>query len=297
MEGGGGCARPSGYAGWQFHRRPQVCAARAIRRRTKVPHQRTARAGGRGRPGAAARPSTPRALLRRGVRRVRGRRAVGCTTNRHPRGGTPMVRPDKVTAVAEIAEKFRSSSASVVTEYRGLSMAQADDPASFARRGHDLSRRQEHAGPAGRGGRGRRGSRADARRPHGDRVHHRRAGRRGQGDPRFRQDQPGLGDQGRLHGRSRADRHRGQPARRTGVARGPAGQAGRRHEGQPQQGRGPVRGACVAGRPPRAGTGRQAGRGGGRLGCRCRSRRGHRRGPEAAEATEAAADDAPASDS
>jgi len=34
-----------------------------------------------------------------------------------------MVRPDKVTAVAEIAEKFRSSSASVVTEYRGLSMA------------------------------------------------------------------------------------------------------------------------------------------------------------------------------
>jgi large subunit ribosomal protein L10 len=35
-----------------------------------------------------------------------------------------MVRPDKVTAVAEIAEKFRSSSASVVTEYRGLSMAQ-----------------------------------------------------------------------------------------------------------------------------------------------------------------------------
>ena len=34
-----------------------------------------------------------------------------------------MVRPDKVTAVAEIAEKFRGASASVVTEYRGLSMA------------------------------------------------------------------------------------------------------------------------------------------------------------------------------
>jgi large subunit ribosomal protein L10 len=41
-----------------------------------------------------------------------------------PRGGTPMVRPDKVTAVAEIAEKFRGASASVVTEYRGLSVAQ-----------------------------------------------------------------------------------------------------------------------------------------------------------------------------
>ena len=35
-----------------------------------------------------------------------------------------MARPDKVAAVAEIAEKFRGSSASVVTEYRGLSMAQ-----------------------------------------------------------------------------------------------------------------------------------------------------------------------------
>jgi large subunit ribosomal protein L10 len=35
-----------------------------------------------------------------------------------------MVRPDKVTAVAEIAEKFRGASASVVTEYRGLSVAQ-----------------------------------------------------------------------------------------------------------------------------------------------------------------------------
>jgi large subunit ribosomal protein L10 len=35
-----------------------------------------------------------------------------------------MARPDKVTAVAEIAEKFRGASASVVTEYRGLTMSQ-----------------------------------------------------------------------------------------------------------------------------------------------------------------------------
>ncbi|HEY0813834.1 MAG TPA: 50S ribosomal protein L10 [Pseudonocardia sp.] len=35
-----------------------------------------------------------------------------------------MVRPDKITAVAEIAEKFRGASASVVTEYRGLTMSQ-----------------------------------------------------------------------------------------------------------------------------------------------------------------------------
>jgi large subunit ribosomal protein L10 len=35
-----------------------------------------------------------------------------------------MARSDKVTAVAEIADKFRGSSASVVTEYRGLTMTQ-----------------------------------------------------------------------------------------------------------------------------------------------------------------------------
>jgi large subunit ribosomal protein L10 len=35
-----------------------------------------------------------------------------------------MVRPDKITVVAEIAEKFRGASASVVTEYRGLTMSQ-----------------------------------------------------------------------------------------------------------------------------------------------------------------------------
>ncbi|WP_137812548.1 50S ribosomal protein L10 [Gandjariella thermophila] len=35
-----------------------------------------------------------------------------------------MARPDKVAAVAEIADKFRNSSAAVITEYRGLSMSQ-----------------------------------------------------------------------------------------------------------------------------------------------------------------------------
>lgn len=35
-----------------------------------------------------------------------------------------MARPDKVAAVEEIAGRFRGSSASVVTEYRGLTMAQ-----------------------------------------------------------------------------------------------------------------------------------------------------------------------------
>lgn len=35
-----------------------------------------------------------------------------------------MARPDKVAAVEEIANRFRGASASVVTEYRGLTMAQ-----------------------------------------------------------------------------------------------------------------------------------------------------------------------------
>jgi large subunit ribosomal protein L10 len=38
-----------------------------------------------------------------------------------------MAKPDKVDAVTEIAEKFSSSSAAVVTEYRGLSMAQLSE--------------------------------------------------------------------------------------------------------------------------------------------------------------------------
>jgi len=33
-----------------------------------------------------------------------------------------MAKPEKVTAVAEIAEQFKSSTATVVTEYRGLSV-------------------------------------------------------------------------------------------------------------------------------------------------------------------------------
>jgi large subunit ribosomal protein L10 len=35
-----------------------------------------------------------------------------------------MARPDKATAVAELAEQFRSSNAALLTEYRGLSVAQ-----------------------------------------------------------------------------------------------------------------------------------------------------------------------------
>ena len=35
-----------------------------------------------------------------------------------------MARPDKAAAVAEISDRFRTSSAAVLTEYRGLSVSQ-----------------------------------------------------------------------------------------------------------------------------------------------------------------------------
>jgi len=38
-----------------------------------------------------------------------------------------MVRPDKVAAVEEITERFRGSSASVITEYRGLTVTQLSE--------------------------------------------------------------------------------------------------------------------------------------------------------------------------
>ena len=54
-----------------------------------------------------------------------------------------MARPDKVEAVEEIAERFRGASASVVTEYRGLTMSQLReavlaDKATLGRRVDDL---------------------------------------------------------------------------------------------------------------------------------------------------------------
>ncbi len=92
-----------------------------------------------------------------------------------------MARPDKVAAVEEIAERFRGASASVVTEYRGLTMSQLTtlrrtlgDGATYRVAKNTLVKRAaEDAGVAG--------PRRAARRPHGDRVHHRRAGGRRQG--------------------------------------------------------------------------------------------------------------------
>ena len=84
---------------------------------------RAARAG-------AARPA--RRLLR--SRTATPRRACdgafvlsGHRRTRRKEGQPLMARPDKAAAVAELTEEFRSSSAAVLTEYRGLTVAQLKD--------------------------------------------------------------------------------------------------------------------------------------------------------------------------
>ena len=44
-----------------------------------------------------------------------------------------MAKADKATAVADIAEQFKDSTATVITEYRGLTVANLDGAASLAR--------------------------------------------------------------------------------------------------------------------------------------------------------------------
>src|SRR5690606_9407852 len=74
-------------------------------------------------PADSVRPAPPRVRLRaprlRGALSRSGTDAGGTTTGR-----IAMARPDKAAAVAEISEKFRDSNAAVLTEYRGLTVAQ-----------------------------------------------------------------------------------------------------------------------------------------------------------------------------
>ena len=101
-----------------------------------------------------------------------------------------MARPEKVAVVEEIAEKFRESSASVVTEYRGLTTAQL----TTLRRalGADVTYRVA--------------KNTLVKRAAADAGVDRLAGDEREDPARLRQGQQGPGDQGRLHGRSPADR-------------------------------------------------------------------------------------------
>ena len=84
-----------------------------------------------------------------------------------------MAKADKATAVAEITEQFKASTATVVTEYRGLTVANLAELRRSLSGTRHLLRRQEHAGQACGVGGGHRRPRRAVRRPDGDRVHQR----------------------------------------------------------------------------------------------------------------------------
>ena len=70
-----------------------------------------------------------------------------------------MARPDKAAAVAELTEKFRSSTAAVLTEYRGLTVAQLKELRRALGDDTHVRRGEEHADQdRGAGGRRRRRS-------------------------------------------------------------------------------------------------------------------------------------------
>ena len=118
-----------------------------------------------------------------------------------------MARPEKVAVVEEIRTKLAEADATVLTEYRGLTVHElADLRGVAAADGHRVQGVQEHAGPPG--GRRRRARRdhVDVRGPGRDRVRARRRRGRGEGAARLRQGQPRAGREGR-------------PARRRGSSR------------------------------------------------------------------------------
>ena len=83
-----------------------------------------------------------------------------------------MAKADKATAVADIAEQFKDSTATVDHRVPRADGRQPGRAAPVARRLRHLHGRQEHAGQACRVGGGHRGPRRAVRRPDGDRVRH-----------------------------------------------------------------------------------------------------------------------------
>ena len=193
-------------------RRPLVTVSQAW---SKVPPQ----AGGprrmdgqRHRPAVPTQPSARSApcALRRGVSRCS---AAASTTSPRQRERRDMadkpVRADKATAVAELTDRFRDSSATLLTEYRGLTVAQLKELRRVARPRDHVRGREEHAGQARGDGRGHRRSRRSVHRSYRARLRLRRPGRGGQGSARFREGPPAAGHQGRrLRGQGRSPRTR-----------------------------------------------------------------------------------------
>ena len=160
-----------------------------------------------------------------------------------------MAKADKATAVADIAEQFKEATATLVTEYRGLTVANLAElrrslggSATYTVAKNTLVKRA--AAEAGIEGLDElfAGPTAIAF-VNGEAVDAAKAIKK------FAKDNKALVIKGGYMDGRPADRLRGRAHRRPRVARGAAGQAGRRDEGQPDQGRRPVQRSRVAGRP------------------------------------------------
>ena len=171
-----------------------------------------------------------------------------------------MPKAEKVATVAEITDRFRSSSAAVVTEYRGLTMSQltelrrslGKDTAYTVAKNTLVKRAAADAGVTGLDDMFVgptavafiAGEPVDAAKALRD----------------FAKAHPLLVIKGGLLDGRKLEAGRGLQARRPGVARGPAGQAGRRHEGHADQGCLRLQRPALAGGAARRGAAGEAGR-------------------------------------
>ena len=171
-----------------------------------------------------------------------------------------MAKADKATAVAEIAEQFKDSTATVVTEYRGLTVANLAElrrslggTATYTVAKNTLVKRA--AAEAGIEGLDElfAGPTAIAF-VTGEAVDAAKAIKKFAKDNKALVIKGGYMD-GHALTVAEVEQHR-----RPGVARGAAGQAGRRDEGQPGQGRRPVQRSRIAGRPAGRRSAREEGR-------------------------------------
>ena len=168
---------------------------------------------------SSCRPSFAPCALRRGVPRLRAldRSAAHVAGGRPTDERRPMPTQAKNAAIDEITERFQDSSAAVLTEYRGLTVAQLTQlrrslgaGSSYAVVKNTLTKRAADSvgysdlGPA-------------AHRSDRDRLHRGRPGRGRQGHPRLRARQPAARHQGRRGRRPHGRRRRGHPPRRRRV--------------------------------------------------------------------------------
>jgi ribosomal protein L10 len=174
-----------------------------------------------------------------------------------------MARADKVTAVAELTERFQSADGAVLTEYRGLTVAQLaelrgslGDSATFTVVKNTLTKiAANEAGVAGQLGDMLSGPSAIAF-VKGDVVE------AAKGLRDFSRANPLLVIKGGVLDGKAISPGRDRAAGRTGAARGAAGQAGRRDEGlDVQGGRGDERAARADGPAGRRAAGQARSRG------------------------------------